>query len=199
MLGVTITTRWTCSCLCSAAISSGSADSGVYTRPENSGNFSGSPKMWVWQSQACAGTSKLTWVAGCDALARPGRDRTNPAPARTPSRTFLRVNMVVLSLRCTWLGPASRRPRTVSQWLTRASLALPACTRHHAADPERSVADQRVEARLQRERNVVRDCEQCERRRLVRDGSGHGSRGSFGRTRSWARAVRRPHGCVPYT
>src|SRR5262247_3571526 len=63
-LGVTITTRWILSALCSAVISSGSAISGVYVRPANHGTLAGSPWICVWQSHAPAGTAKLTLVAG---------------------------------------------------------------------------------------------------------------------------------------
>src|SRR5437016_12589162 len=49
--------------------------------------------MWVWQSQAPAGTSKLTRVAGWDALAKPVR-RCMAAPAASaPIRTSRRVSM----------------------------------------------------------------------------------------------------------
>src|SRR6266496_2929048 len=49
--------------------------------------------MWVWQSQAPAGTSKFTGVAGWEALAKPVR-RCMVAPAAiAPSRTSRRVSM----------------------------------------------------------------------------------------------------------
>src|SRR5437773_547372 len=49
--------------------------------------------MWVWQSQAPAGTSKFTGVAGCEALAKPVR-RCMAAPAAiAPIRTSRRVSM----------------------------------------------------------------------------------------------------------
>ena len=73
MLGCTITTRSMCSALCSAAISEGSAISGVYERPSQKGNCFGSPKMCVWQSQACSGISKFTAVFGCEAFAKSAR------------------------------------------------------------------------------------------------------------------------------
>src|SRR4051812_14987535 len=84
MLGVTMTTRCMRSALWSCAISSGSAASGVYTRPANIGNSRASPWMCVWQSHAPAGTSKLTGVAGCDALA--SARRGPKAAARAPNR-----------------------------------------------------------------------------------------------------------------
>src|SRR6266446_9332516 len=49
--------------------------------------------MWVWQSQAPAGTSKLTGVAGWAALARTGRARIMTPAAIAPSRTSRRVSM----------------------------------------------------------------------------------------------------------
>src|SRR2546421_1790175 len=81
MLGVTITTRCMRSALCSCAISSGSAGSGVYTRPANIGNSRASPWIWVWQSQAAAGTSKFTGVCGCEALASAKRGARAAATA----------------------------------------------------------------------------------------------------------------------
>src|SRR5882672_3605148 len=49
--------------------------------------------MWVWQSQAPAGTSKFTGVAGCEALAKPVR-RCMVAPAAiAPIRISRRVGM----------------------------------------------------------------------------------------------------------
>src|SRR5882672_5488330 len=49
--------------------------------------------MWVWQSQAPAGTSKFTGVAGWEALAKPVR-RCRVAPAAiAPIRTSRRVSM----------------------------------------------------------------------------------------------------------
>src|SRR4030081_979350 len=74
-------------------------------RPGKKGNFSGSPWMWVWQSQAPAGTSKFTCVAGCEALAKPVR-RCMAAPAAiAPIRTSRRVSMEfsfggILSVAC---------------------------------------------------------------------------------------------------
>src|SRR5439155_13756270 len=88
-----MTTRCRRSARCSAAISSGSAVSGVYTRPGKNGNFSGSPWMWVWQSQAPAGTSKFTGVAGWEALAKPVRRRMAAPAAIAPIRTSRRVSM----------------------------------------------------------------------------------------------------------
>src|SRR5712692_400769 len=81
------------SALCSAAISSGSAVSGVYTRPEKYGNFAGSPWMCVWQSQAPAGTSKFTGVAGWAALARPALAWTSNPPAIAPATNLRLVSM----------------------------------------------------------------------------------------------------------
>src|SRR5882724_7954814 len=49
--------------------------------------------MWVWQSQAPAGTSKLTDVAGCDALARARRARVTAAAAIAPMMVSRRVSM----------------------------------------------------------------------------------------------------------
>src|SRR5712692_6387638 len=82
------------SALCSCDISSGNAVSGVYTRPEKYGNLAGSPWMCVWQSQAPAGTSKFTGVAGCEALARLGRARMTAPATIAPTRTSRRVSMV---------------------------------------------------------------------------------------------------------
>src|SRR5690349_15156579 len=45
------------------------------------GNSCMSPWMCVWQSQASAGTSKFTAVAGCDALARASRGASVVAAA----------------------------------------------------------------------------------------------------------------------
>src|SRR5207247_2081372 len=52
----------------SAAISSGSAISGVYTRPGKNGISPGSPWICAWQSQARRGTSKLTGVTAVFAV-----------------------------------------------------------------------------------------------------------------------------------
>src|ERR1700730_10077160 len=93
-LGVTITTRWILSVLCSAVISSGSAVSGVYVRPANHGNLAGSPWICVWQSHAPAGTSKLTLVAGCDALAYPKRGCVSTPAAAAPSTNSRRPIMI---------------------------------------------------------------------------------------------------------
>src|SRR5437879_390063 len=49
--------------------------------------------MWVWQSQAPAGTSKFTCVAGWAALARTVRVRMMTPAAIAPSRTSRRVGM----------------------------------------------------------------------------------------------------------
>src|SRR5262245_25209849 len=83
MLGVTMTTRCMCRALCSCAISSGSAASGVYTRAGDIGNSDCEPWMCVWQSQAPDGTSKFTCVAGCDALANASREANAAAMAPT--------------------------------------------------------------------------------------------------------------------
>src|SRR3954466_14917028 len=93
MLGVTITTRFTCSALWSCAISSGRASSGVYTRPANIGNSFVSPWMCVWQSQAFAGTSKFTGVLGWDGFAN--TDPGIAAVAAVAIRTSRRVGMAV--------------------------------------------------------------------------------------------------------
>src|SRR5438477_9852820 len=56
--------------------------------------------MWVWQSQAPAGTSKFTGVEGCDALAKAFRFCTvNPA-AMEASRTLRRLNIISLPVFC---------------------------------------------------------------------------------------------------
>src|SRR5579872_4846036 len=80
------------SALCSAAISSGVAGSGVYTRPAKNGYFSGR-WIWVWQSQAPAGTSKFTGVVGCDALAKAARFCTATPAAMEASRRSRRLSM----------------------------------------------------------------------------------------------------------
>src|SRR6266852_5229909 len=49
--------------------------------------------MWVWQSQAPAGTSKFTSVAGWEALAKPVRRCTVAPAAIAPIRTSRRVSM----------------------------------------------------------------------------------------------------------
>src|SRR6266581_1303996 len=49
--------------------------------------------MWVWQSQAPAGTSKFTCVAGWEALAKPVRRRIAAPAAIAPIRTSRRVSM----------------------------------------------------------------------------------------------------------
>src|SRR2546427_10697488 len=49
--------------------------------------------MWVWQSQAPAGTSKFTGVAAWDALARTVRVRIKTPAAIAQSRTSRRVSM----------------------------------------------------------------------------------------------------------
>src|SRR5437773_9961520 len=49
--------------------------------------------MWVWQSQAPAGTSKFTRVAGCEALAKLVRRCTAAPAAIAPIRTSRRVSM----------------------------------------------------------------------------------------------------------
>src|SRR5258708_26768516 len=81
------------SALCSSAISSGVATSGVYTRPEKYGKRAGSPWMCVWQSQAPGGTSKPTGVAGWEALARPARARRSNPAASVPATNRRRVSM----------------------------------------------------------------------------------------------------------
>ncbi len=81
------------SALCSSAISSGNAVSGVYTRPEKYGNLAGSPWMCVWQSQAPAGTSKFTGVAGWAALARPALARISNPPAIVPATNLRLVSI----------------------------------------------------------------------------------------------------------
>src|SRR5258706_14008798 len=91
-----ITTRCRRRALCSSAISSGVAISGVYTRPEKYGNRAGSPWMWVWQSQAPAGTSKLTRVAGWDAFARPPFAWISNPPASAPATNPRLVGMACL-------------------------------------------------------------------------------------------------------
>src|SRR5689334_19922761 len=90
-----MTTRCRCSALWSCAISSGSAGSGVYTRPANIGNSRISPWMCVWQSHAPAGTSKFTALAGCDALASARRGATEAAAAA--SNIWRRVGMPLSS------------------------------------------------------------------------------------------------------
>src|SRR5579872_1437382 len=82
------------SALCSAAISSGVAGSGVYTRPAKNGYFSGK-WMWVWQSQAWGGTSKFTLVDGCAAVAKAVRFCTATPAATDASRRSRRLSMVV--------------------------------------------------------------------------------------------------------
>src|SRR5213596_370747 len=49
--------------------------------------------MWVWQSQAPAGTSKFTGVAGWEALAKPVRRCMAAPAAMAPIRTSRRVSM----------------------------------------------------------------------------------------------------------
>src|SRR5712691_12430633 len=49
--------------------------------------------MWVWQSQAPAGTSKFTGVAGCEALAKPVRTCMVAPAAIAPIRSSRRVSM----------------------------------------------------------------------------------------------------------
>src|SRR6266571_3548770 len=49
--------------------------------------------MWVWQSQAPAGTSKFTRVAGWEALAKPVRRCMAAPAAMAPIRTSRRVSM----------------------------------------------------------------------------------------------------------
>src|SRR6266545_1953731 len=49
--------------------------------------------MWVWQSQAPAGTSKFTGVAGWEALAKPVRMCMAAPAAIAPIRTSRRVSM----------------------------------------------------------------------------------------------------------
>src|SRR6266496_5967304 len=49
--------------------------------------------MWVWQSQAPAGTSKFTGVAGWEALAKPVRKCMVAPAAIAPIRTSRRVSM----------------------------------------------------------------------------------------------------------
>ena len=88
-----MTTRCMPSAWCSAAISSGSAISGVYTRPGKNGNFPGSPWICVWQSQAPRGTSKLTGVAGCAALAKLAPARNSAPPAIDAAMNLRRVSM----------------------------------------------------------------------------------------------------------
>src|SRR5262249_929610 len=63
------------------------------------GNFSGSPKICAWQSQALSGTSKFTGVSGCDALARATRLCAASAVATVPSTTLRRVGMIFSLLR----------------------------------------------------------------------------------------------------
>src|SRR5712692_6159993 len=50
--------------------------------------------MWVWQSQAPAGTSKFTGVAGWEALAKPVRMCMVAPAAIAPIRISRRVSMV---------------------------------------------------------------------------------------------------------
>src|SRR3989441_147317 len=85
-----------CRALGSAAICSGSAIWGIWPRPEKNGNFSGSPWMCVWQSQAPAGTSKFTGVAGWAAFARLVRVGRMAPAANAPIRISRRVRMGVL-------------------------------------------------------------------------------------------------------
>src|SRR5437879_188872 len=49
--------------------------------------------MWVWQSQALAGTSKLTAVAGCEALANTGSARAVIPAAAISSSAVRRVSI----------------------------------------------------------------------------------------------------------
>src|SRR5258707_10271544 len=49
--------------------------------------------MWVWQSQAPAGTSKFTGVTGCEALAKPVRTCMVAPAAIAPIRSSRRVSM----------------------------------------------------------------------------------------------------------
>src|ERR1044071_8444258 len=54
--------------------------------------------MCVWQSQAPTGTSKLTWVAGCEALALPERCSINAAaaaPSTNSRRPIMATSPVV--------------------------------------------------------------------------------------------------------
>src|SRR5258708_38122507 len=62
-------------------------------RPAKKGNFAGAPWICVWQSQAPAGTSKFTGVAGCEAFARTVRVRIMTPAAIAPIRTSRRVGM----------------------------------------------------------------------------------------------------------
>jgi hypothetical protein len=50
--------------------------------------------MWVWQSQAPAGTSKFTGVDGCDAAARADLPGMVIPAAMEASRILRRVSMV---------------------------------------------------------------------------------------------------------
>ena len=50
--------------------------------------------MWVWQSQASAGISKFTLVAGCDALAKTGVARIAAPVAMAPTTMVRRVGIV---------------------------------------------------------------------------------------------------------
>src|SRR5579863_908290 len=95
------------SALCSAAISSGEAGSGVYTRPAKNGYFSGK-WMWVWQSQACSGTSKFTGVDGCAALANAVRFCIAMPAATDASKRVRRLSMVVSSFSSCWLVGGAR-------------------------------------------------------------------------------------------
>src|SRR3954469_1527734 len=49
--------------------------------------------MWVWQSQACGGTSKLTGVEGCEAFAKLVRPPRKSPEATAPARMSRRVGL----------------------------------------------------------------------------------------------------------
>src|SRR5258708_13054868 len=81
------------SALCSSAISSGVATSGVYTRPEKYGKRAGSPWMCVWQSQAPGGTARGGGVGGGEGVGRGGRARRSNPAASVPATNRRRVSM----------------------------------------------------------------------------------------------------------
>src|SRR5262245_33432099 len=66
--------------------------------------------MWVWQSQACSGISKLTGVDGCAALARTSRLCMRAPAAMEASIIWRRVSMASLPWFIAALLDARLRP-----------------------------------------------------------------------------------------
>src|SRR6266705_5212474 len=120
--------------------------------------------MWVWQSQAPAGTSKFTGVAGCEALAKPVR-RCMVAPAAiAPIRTSRRVSMgsslgwKLIRFR----GILSLSPNAAFGQVPDDGIRLQASP----GEPDVAVRTQQVESR-------PRDPHACELLRVVRVGGNH--------------------------